>query len=77
MEIQLNGKYGGSTLVSTEDYEKVSQYKWNKTKDGYVCGRVNGKVVKMHRFIMDEPKGLIVDHKDRVRTNNQKENLRM
>lgn len=53
MEIKLRGKRGGVALVSEEDYESVSKYKWSKNKQGYVCGHVGTQYVCMHRFIMN------------------------
>lgn len=37
----------------------------------------NGKYVYLHRFILKANKGEIVDHKDRNKANNSRENLRI
>jgi len=63
-------------LVSEEDYQNVKQYRWY-ISCGYVQGRVNGKVISLHHFIMGKPeKGLIVDHINQNRLDNRRENLR-
>ena len=69
--------------IDDEDFEKVSQYSWYASKDNrtdryYIKTRLtNGKVLLLHRYIMNAPKGKIVDHKDRDPLNNKKTNLRI
>lgn len=77
MEIKLGGKKGGVTIVSEEDYEKVSKYKWFLNHNGYVQGSVNGKICRLNRFIKNVESGKVVDHKDRNKLNNTRENLRI
>jgi hypothetical protein len=63
-------------LVSEEDYQNVKQYGWY-ISCGYIQGRVNGKIMSLHHFIMGKPvKGLIVDHINQNRLDNRRENLR-
>lgn len=76
MEIKLGGKNKGVTLVSTEDYEIVSKYKWYLDKNGYVIGKVNKKSYKLHRFIMKPNKNEQVDHIHGNKLDNRRENLR-
>ena len=78
---------GLKALIDDDDFERVSPYKWhaNETEKGsgryYArCDRVkDGKIVRqlLHRFIMDAPLGLKVDHIDRNPLNNCKSNLRL
>ena len=87
----LSGDYGiGYTFkgeefyFDLEDYEKIKNHCWyiNKRKD--VESRINGKLVKMHRFIMNvtDPK-IEVDHiyhnenGEGRRYDNRKSNLRL
>lgn len=77
-EIQLT--QGKITLVDDEDYERVSQYKWFAHKENirfYAWGRINKKIIKLHRFIMNihNPK-ILVDHINGNGLDNRKENLR-
>ena len=71
---------GVDFFVDSEDAEMVSQYRWHVGK-GYVNTRINGKLVKLHRLIMNlldsEDKTLVVDHADRNPLNNCKCNLRV
>jgi hypothetical protein len=69
-------------LVSPEDAERVlaHPYKWTRNSKGYVIANewVKGgkcKKISLHRFIMGFPPGK-VDHEDRNRLNNTRDNLR-
>jgi hypothetical protein len=61
------------TQVDDEDYMYLSQFKWH-INNGYAMRLINGKLVTMQNVILQIP-GLI-DHKDRVRLNNCRYNLR-
>lgn len=81
-EIQLTQGY--ITLVDDEDYDWLNQWKWTVIKQGnsgyaYRGIRVDGKnkTVRMHRLIMDAPKGMDIDHIDGNGLNNQRSNLRI
>ena len=69
------------TIVSEEDYEELSKYKWYKNSDGYAAGNVNKKIVLLHRYIMINILGnnitpkIKVDHIDKNRLNNIRNNL--
>lgn len=65
---------GKVTLVDNEDYEFLSKYNWHLSLDGYACNRVLGR---MHRYILQAPKGVLVDHIDRDKLNNRRFNLRI
>lgn len=62
-------------MVSDQDYELVSQYKWYLSV-GYAAAHIGGKLVKMHRFIMGAKEGQMIDHIDRNKLNNTRDNLR-
>ena len=67
-------------LVDDEDYDRVSKYRWTieLRKGGlrYARGSVAGKVVRLHRFILNLPPGIgSVDHEDGDGLNNTKKNL--
>lgn len=82
-EIKLD-KFGSNrgkyvALVDDEDYEYLNQFSWHcifKKYATYAVSCINGKIIKMHRFIMNTPTGLVVDHMDHNGLNNQKSNLR-
>ena len=75
-------------LLDDEDYDRVvaAETKWHIQKDGrrevfYVRRPTyeNGKqkAIHLHRFIMDAPKGKVVDHINGDGRDNRKENLRI
>ena len=61
-------------MVDDEDYDRLVKYRWGFS-DGYAVR--DHKRIAMHREIMQCPKGLVVDHIDGNRMNNQKYNLRI
>ena len=67
---------GRAVIFDTEDFKKLVPYKWNVGQDGYVHANVNGKQTLMHRFLMNAPKGKIIDHANRNPIDNRKVNLR-
>ena len=73
-------------FIDDEDYELVSQYKWCAKKDSktyyaeaYTYNKTTKKqfYVRMHRVIMNVPKGLEIDHINGNGLDNRKENLRI
>jgi hypothetical protein len=75
-------------IIDAEDYKKIAQHKWyaGKKRDTGTwyanchlkgSGRKNQKRLHMHRYILNAPKGIQVDHKDGNGLNNRKENLRL
>lgn len=67
------GTKGDYALVDEEDYDRVMEYNWSLSH-GYAR---NNTVGDMHRFIMDTPEGMQIDHRDLDRLNNRKSNLRI
>lgn len=67
-------------LVDDEDFEPLSLYKWHTTPDGYAAkmGVTDGQrvVIRMHRELLDAPKGTYVDHINGDKLDNRKTNLR-
>jgi hypothetical protein len=67
---------GQVTIVDDDDYEELSKYKWYF--DGFYAVRYeDGKLIFMHRQIVNAPKGLVVDHINRNKLDNRKSNLRL
>lgn len=70
----------GHALVDDEDYERLSKYTWRLHSKGYATrsSSTNGKETRlmMHREILETGE-FQVDHIDRNKLNNQKDNLRI
>lgn len=78
----LSGEYGiGYSATGDifyfdlEDYDRIKEHYWKKDGQGYICYRdpETEKLIKMHQFLLGV-KG--VDHINRKRNDNRKENLR-
>lgn len=67
---------GENVLVDDNIIEEINKYKWH-VNDGYVRGYVNGKVVKLHRFIMKPNKKELIDHINHNPLDNRRSNLRV
>jgi len=72
---------GYEAVVSDEDYEEVSKYKWQvvvmNKKFLYALHKFKRKTISLHRFLTKPPKGFWVDHRDGNGLNNTRENLRV
>lgn len=67
-------------LVDIEDFGKVKNICWSKNNNGYLTGNTgNRNIVFLHRYIMDCPKGMEVDHRHGSGTkfDNRRSNLRI
>lgn len=82
-EIPLTQGY--VALVDDEDYDRVNQFKWSAHVQSHTVyavrslPRINGKqpFERMHRFILDAPDGMEVDHKNGNGWDNTRANLRL
>ena len=82
---QIKLTHGKYAIVDDEDFEKVNCYKWrvdHKYKNWYAVRAIrksNGKwtTQRMHRFIMNVPDGLEIDHISHDILDNRKCNLRV
>ena len=63
-------------LIDLDDVYKVKQYKWCLDAYGYVIGGKDKKI-RLHRFIMNCPDDMVVDHINLNPLNNRKSNLRI
>lgn len=66
---------GKFAIVDDADFEWLSQFKWHLA-GRYAKGYVNGRVVSMHRLLMDTPTGLVTDHRNHRCLDNRRSNLR-
>lgn len=66
------------SLIDDEDFEEVNKYKWCFDKSiNYAIGRVNGKNIRLHRFILKPQIKEHIDHINRKHLDNRKSNLRI
>lgn len=66
-----------NTIICDKDFwENHKQYTWFE-HERYACARVNKKMTKMHRLIVDCPDNYVVDHINRNTLDNRKANLRV
>lgn len=76
---------GMVATVDDQDFHVLSQHKWGVINNGSHIYASRGtrkkgqkyKKVLMHRFLMGEPKGKMIDHINGNTLDNRKENLRL
>lgn len=70
---------GESFYFDLEDYDKIKDYCWFKTKQGYVATDYNNKRIYMHRLVMlnDINENVDIDHIGHILYDNRKEHLRI
>jgi hypothetical protein len=71
---------GYSALVDAEDYERVASFAWSAAKPSNVVYAVRDekrKRIYLHRFILNAPDGVEVDHWNGDGLDNRRENLRL
>lgn len=70
-----------TTLIDTDDYEKVSRYFWRINDSGYAIHIfTDGSSIRLHRLILglenNKNDSVVVDHINRNKLDNRKHNLR-
>lgn len=67
------------SLVDNDYYETIIKYSWHLSTNGYLCCRINGKLVLLHRLIMNDDKETYfeIDHINLNKLDNRKKNLRV
>ena len=66
---------GDEFYFDKEDYEKIKDYCWHINKNGYVQTQKNKKQILMHRLLLGVADNSNVDHNNRIRNWNLKDNL--
>ncbi len=64
---------GNKFIIDSDDYDKIKDYYWMMNPRGYWYANINKRKVSMHNFILDTK---YIDHKNRIKYDNRKENLR-
>lgn len=63
-------------FIDLSDFQMVRNYTWYISSKGYACSRIDGKIMYLHRMLMN-PGELQVDHINRVKLDNRRSNLRI
>jgi hypothetical protein len=74
-EIPLTKGY--SAIVDDEDYNLLNTHRWKANVTAFGQAYAMRAGLKMHRVIMNAPKGMVVDHINGNTLDNRKENLRV
>lgn len=77
--VEMKTSKGEPFLVDLEDFDSVKDIYWGKNNHGYFRGWKDGKEILLHRFIMNCPDNMNVDHIGGSTTifDNRKSNLRI
>lgn len=68
---------GQEILVSDEDFDFLSRHSWFIGDNGYAYNSISSKAFLMHDLVFGtKQSGKVLDHIDRNKLNNQRENLR-
>lgn len=76
----ITARDGQEIIVDDDDLEWLSKYRWYLAEGyPYTSHRTpeGVKPISMHRLIMQPPKGMVVDHINRIRTDARRSNLRV
>lgn len=72
---------GKFALVDKADFEWLKQWNWSAARTGLTFyatrSQLEGRKIAMHRFILDAPDGMEVDHIDSDGLDNRRDNLRL
>lgn len=74
----IAGEVIAKAIINTDQLEKVKQYKWYLNGSGYAETNLDdNKKLTLHRFLMNAPDDMYVDHKNRRRLDCRLQNLRL
>lgn len=73
---------GECFLVDTDMAEQIYQHLWCVDGHGYLCARIEGRLMRLHDFVLAKnnlvkPKGYYVDHVNQDKLDNRRTNLRI
>lgn len=69
---------GTEMKFDISDLELVSSYNWFVDSVGYPSAYVDGRAIRLHRLLLPTvQKGLVIDHKNRNKLDNRRNNLRV
>jgi hypothetical protein len=76
--VEFKGVIVTFAYVDPEDTEDLKRHKWNLTSEGYAqfWNKIMKRSITMHRYVMNFPEELVVDHLTWNRLDNRKEHLK-
>lgn len=80
MVIKVPLTKGEYALIDDDDLEIINKYKWHCTSHGYASSVIPGdskRLQYMHRFLLNAPEGMSVDHINHNKLDNRRKNLRI
>lgn len=75
--VTMTTNQGVDFLFDVSSLDKVKKYSWCLSRTGYLVANINYKVTKLHRYILDAPPDLVVDHINGDPKDNRLINLRL
>lgn len=75
--VECKSREGLTFFIDEQDLDFVNSYTWRLSNKGYIWTKIGKKHVRLHRVVADAKPGQIIDHIDRNRLNNTRENLRV
>lgn len=67
---------GKTILVDDCDFDALSSRSWYYSVRGYATASIQGKHKSLHRFLLNPPNGVHIDHINGNRLDNRRSNLR-
>lgn len=75
--MKIKTKKGEVILIDKNDYNKICNYTWSIDSCGYPSAMFKSKKTRLHRILIDVPKGKVCDHINQNKLDNRKANLRV
>lgn len=64
-------------IIDINDVDKVKKYRWHITSKNYVRTTINGKIIYLHRFLLNIKNKKQIDHINQNPLDNRRKNLRI
>lgn len=68
--------HGGVAIIDSKDFENVSSFKWYINNGGYVANDSKPRKL-LHRFLLNPPKNMQIDHINSKRFDCRRSNMRV